>query len=99
MLLNVGSLILGLVALLLPLINLAIENKAKNKNYTALSIASLSACAIAVCMQLFYNMHLVAIKDWSALMDTMYAVAYVSLLLVVITITLNAITLVVYRKK
>jgi len=98
-LLNLGSLLLGLVAWLLPLISLAINNKAKNKRWATLSIASVSACATSVCMQLFYNDYLVKINDWSALMDTSYAVACVSLLLVVVTITLNAITVLVYRKK
>jgi len=58
-LLNVGSLVLGIVAWLLPLINLSIENKAKYNNWVALSMTSLGVCAIAVCMQLFYSNHLV----------------------------------------
>lgn len=50
-------------------------------------------------MHLFYSNHIVKIKDWSALTDISYAIAYVSLMLVVVTIALNAITVVMYRKK
>ncbi|WP_343379293.1 hypothetical protein [Candidatus Bathycorpusculum sp.] len=96
--LNLGSLLLGLVAWLLPLINLVIGNKAKNKNWAVLSVASVSACAVSLCMQLFEQGSMVQAKDWSALMDTANAVVNVSLVLLVVTITLNVITLVVYRK-
>jgi cytochrome c oxidase subunit 4 len=97
-LLNLGSLLLGLVAWLLPLINLAVTNKAKNTNWLVLSIASVSACAVSLCMQLFYNAHLVRLKDWGALTDIADAVANVSLVLLVVTIVLNAIAVIVYRK-
>ena len=41
---NVGSLILGLIAWILPIVNLAKYNKAKHKNWIALLFASMSAC-------------------------------------------------------
>jgi cytochrome c oxidase subunit 4 len=50
-------------------------------------------------MQIFYTNHLVKIEDWSALMDTSQAVAFVAALLLVVTIILNAITLIVYHGK
>lgn len=43
--------------------------------------------------------HKVKIKDWSALMDTMDTVAYVAAVLLIVTIILNAITLIIYRDK
>ena len=98
-LLNVGSLLLGLIAWILPVINLAQHNKVNNRNGVVFSVVSISACAISLCMQIFYTNHLVKIEDWSALMDTSWAVASVSALLLVVTIILNAITMVAYYGK
>ncbi len=97
--LNLGSLVLGLIAWILPIVNLVQHNKAGHRNWVAFSIASVSACAISLCMQIFYTDHLVKISDWSALMDTSSAVALVGTLLLVVTIILNVITLVVYHGK
>lgn len=97
--LNVGSLVLGLIAWLLPVVNLVGYIIGKQRNWAILSILSISACAISLCFQIFYNNHLVKIEDWSALMDTTRAVAILSAVLLVVTIILNAITLVVYRDK
>lgn len=49
-----------------------------------------TACALALLFQLVYNWHLVAIGDWSALMDTTGAVVKVSVVLVAVTAGLNA---------
>lgn len=97
--LNIGSLVLGLIAWLLPVVNLVRYILGKQRNWAILSILSISACAISLCFQIFYNNHLVKIEDWSALMDTTRAVAILSAVLLVVTIILNAITLVVYRDK
>ena len=98
-LLNVGSLVLGLIAWLLPINNLAKSKKRNHDNWAVLSVMSISACAISLCLQIFYNNHLVKIEDWSALMDTTGAVAFVSAVLLTVTIILNAITLIVYRNR
>lgn len=98
-LLNIGSLVLGLIAWILPVINLMQYNKADHRNWVIFSVASISACAISLCMQIFYTNHLVKIEDWSALMDTSYAVAFAATLLLIVTIILNAITLIVYHEK
>ncbi|OAK68462.1 hypothetical protein [Lederbergia galactosidilytica] len=94
--LNVGSLILGLVAWILPLVALMLYKKEHNK-WIIFPIASLSACAVSLCFQIFYNDHLVKIGDWSALMDTTDAVSSAAAALLIITILLNVITLIVYR--
>lgn len=94
--LNVGSLILGLVAWILPLVALMLYKKEHNK-WIIFPIASLSACAVSLCFQIFYNDHLVKIGDWSALMDTTDAVSSAAAALLIITILLNIITLIVYR--
>lgn len=97
-LLNRGSLLFGLIAIILPIINLMRENKSINKNWSIFSIASASACAISLFMQIFYINHLVNIEDWTAMMDTLSTVALASALLLVITITLNAIVCSIYCK-
>lgn len=96
--LNIGSLILGLIAWGMPIIDM-MQYKNRNFKRTGIfSIVSLSACAASLCMQIFYTDHLVKIEDWTVLMDTSYAVARVSLILLMITIILNAISLVLcYR--
>lgn len=98
-LLNVGSLILGLIAWILPIINLVKSKKPDYGNCATLSVMSISACAISLCFQIFYNNYLVEIADWSALMDTSSAVTFVSAVLLTVTIILNAITLIIYRNR
>ena len=95
---NVGSLVLGLIAWILPIVNLAKYNKAKHKNWIVLLFASMSACAISVLFQIVYQKHLVQIEDWSAIMDTIWGVFFVSTVLIVGAITLNLITIIKYRK-
>ncbi|PMC34307.1 hypothetical protein CJ195_23775 [Bacillus sp. UMB0899] len=98
-LLNVGSLLLGLIAWTLPEVNLMREKNYEQKNWIVLSIISLSACAVSLCFKMFYNYHLVKIEDWSALMDTTGAVVSIGAFLLVITLLLNALTLIVYRNR
>ncbi|MPN58831.1 hypothetical protein SDC9_206546 [bioreactor metagenome] len=98
-LLNLGSLVLGLIAWVLPVISLMRRDKTRHRNWSAFSVASVSACAVSLCMQLYYTNHLVQIKDWSALMDTSSAVALISTINLAVTILLNGITLAVYLRK
>ncbi|MQR95830.1 hypothetical protein [Fictibacillus phosphorivorans] len=95
-LLNVGSLVLGLIAWILPVVNLVCK---KSKSWMTLSMISICACAISLCFQIFYTYHKVTVEDWSALMDTMHTTALASAALLLITIILNVMTLVVYRGK
>lgn len=96
--LNIGSLVLGLIAWILPIANLARHNKENNKNWSLYSMASISACVIALFLQILYNNYLVDIQDWSALMDTSNALVRVSSVLAIVTIVLNIITVIVYNK-
>lgn len=96
---NLGSFVLGLIAWILPVVNIIRYKKDSHRNWVTLSIMSISACAISLYFQIFYAYHLVKIADWSALMDTMGAVTFVSTVLLIVTIILNAITLIVYRDK
>jgi len=95
---NVGSLVLGLIAWILPVINLAKFNKAKHKHWIVLLFASMSACVISVLFQIVYQRHLVQIEDWSAIMDTIWGILFVSTVLITVTITLNLITIIKYFK-
>ena len=94
--LNVGSLVLGLVAWIIPIFYLIKEKKQTNPSWVTLSMVSFSACAISLCFQTFYTYHLVMIEDWAALMDTIYAVALASTVLLIVTIVLNVMALKVY---
>jgi cytochrome c oxidase subunit 4 len=98
-LLNLGSLILGLIAWIFPVLSLTQYRRARRKNWFAFSAISLIACAVSLYMQLCYNRHLVIIGDWSALMDTTGAVVFAATVLLLVTIVLNAVTLAVYRHK
>lgn len=97
--LNVGSLVLGLIAWILPIVNLSWYKRHNWNNWVTLAILSVSACAVSLSFQIFYHYHLVRIEDWSAMMDITGSVAGASAILLVVTILLNALTLIVYRGK
>lgn len=98
-LLNPASLLLGLIAWILPIISLMQYKENKNKSWIILSIISISSCVISLFLQIIYNNHLVQINDWSALMDTTDALVFVSEVLIVVTIILNTVTTFIYYKK
>lgn len=98
--LNLGSLILGLIALILPISNLLQYSKEdKPKNWYMLSMISISSCAISLGFQIFSTNNRVKDEDWSALMDTMGTVAFASAVLLSLTIILNVLTFIIYREK
>jgi hypothetical protein len=96
--LNVGSLVLGLFAWTLPVISILVSRK-KQLNFWSLTALSLMACAIAIFFQMLYNQHLIDIGDMSALLDTSKAVTYISGVLLVSTIILNAFNIGINNKK
>ncbi|MEI5908508.1 hypothetical protein WAK64_15785 [Bacillus spongiae] len=98
-LLNLGSLVLGLIAWTLPISLLTREKKYENRHWVTLSFISISACSISLCLQIFYIYHKVTVEDWGALMDTMYAVAFASAFLLIVTIILNVMTFYVTQDK
>ncbi|MCA0985669.1 hypothetical protein [Guptibacillus algicola] len=91
--LNIGSLVLGLIAWVLPIVTLAREDKLKYKKWVVMSISSFSACGFSLCFQIFYTNHKVVVEDFGALTDTMYAVALASAVLIIVTIVLNVVAL------
>ncbi|WP_195251611.1 hypothetical protein [Romboutsia sp. 1001713B170207_170306_H8] len=94
-----GSILFGLIAVVIPIINLMRQDKAVVNNLGIFSGISISACAISLCMQIFYANHLVNIEDWSALMDILSTVANVSVVLLVATIILNVIVYIKHKEK
>ncbi|WP_159881832.1 hypothetical protein [Paenibacillus puerhi] len=78
--LNLGSLVLGAVAWILPAINISRYYK-RSRDWVTLSMVSICS---------FYER--VKAEDWSALMDTVSVIASVPAILLIGTILLNVIT-------
>ncbi len=89
--LNIGSLLFGLIALIIPIITFMRQDNYVSNNLGVISGISISSCAISLCMQIFYANHLVNIEDFTAMMDTLGNVSNVSAVLL-IAIVLNIIT-------
>ena len=66
----------------------AVTSKKQRKAY-GLSVASLSLCVIALLAQLMELGRLVLKEDLSAVMDTINAVNFAAIVLVVVTLVLN----------
>jgi cytochrome c oxidase subunit 4 len=62
-LLNLSGLVFGLIAWILPVVNLMRAEKHNYRKWVALSFMSFSASAISLFFQIFYNHHLVKIED------------------------------------
>ncbi|WP_066229067.1 hypothetical protein [Metabacillus fastidiosus] len=96
--LNLGSLVLGLIAWILPVINI-IRNEKRSRNWVTLAVVSLSACSISLFFQICSFYERVKAEDWGALMDTISVIASIPAILLIGTIILNAITLFMYRNR
>lgn len=94
--LNVGSLLLGLIAWTTPIITLIQFKKDTIKKALLSSVTSLVACSLSLCMQILYTGYLVKIQDWTALLDTYAMVIFASLVLIIITIAINTLALTLY---
>lgn len=97
--LNIGSILCGLIAVIIPIINLMRKDESVRNNLGIFSGISISACAISLCLQIFYADHLVNIEDFTAMMDIFATVANTSVVLVVATIVLNIITYMMFNKE
>ena len=91
-LLNLGSIVLGLTAIALPLVYLAGRGDAIRRRWPVWTVGSLMCCMVALCLQPFYTNHLIEIEDWGALLDTTWGVAYYSAGLVGVVIFLNLVS-------
>lgn len=97
--LNVGSLLFGLLAWIVPVAGIGRYSKIDGKNKVYFSAFSFSACAVSLCMQIFEINERVKLQDWSALMDTSGSLVKVCTVLVVVTILLNLFALAVFQEK
>lgn len=89
--LNLGSLLLGILAWALPAT--ALLRKPIGKSLMRTILFSLGACSLALLMQIGYQNHLVNIGDWTALEDTSGALLWVSTVLVLVSLLLNGLLL------
>ena len=96
--LNIASLILGLIAWILPTINL-LKHESPSRSWMTLTFLSFSACSISLVFQIFSISEWVKVNDWTALMDTIGAIMTASSILIIGTIVLNGITLYLYRSR
>ena len=96
--LNVGSLLLGLLAWALPIINLARQNKSEHVKWFVDVFISVSACAVSLFFQILYGHHLQNIRDWYAIIDTSLGLVLASTVLLLVTLTLNIFTIIAYSK-
>lgn len=78
--LNVISLVFGIIALIIPFVGQASTSKI---------ILSFSLSLTALCCQLGYQTYLVSIEDWTALADTTGSVMKAAITLVVLAIIAN----------
>lgn len=87
---NMGSLALGLLAMLLPLVAL-IRRKAGFGGAGLVHVLSLGCCAASLCFQIYEVRNRTHLDDFSAIMDTIDTISWVSALLIAITVVLNLI--------
>lgn len=95
--LNWGSLALGIVAWIIPIVSI-IRRKKRGAHNSLLTLLSMGACAIALWFQITYNNYLVVTNDLTALMDTIGTLNWIAAVLLVVTILLNSISIALNRK-
>lgn len=98
-LLNVGSFLLGVIALVLPLINIMLIKKNKMKNWEILSFFSIAAYAISIWLLYAYTGYKASIEDWSAILDITISMTRISGIFLLVTLALNSLAYIFTRKK
>lgn len=93
-LLNLGSLILGLTAWGIAVANIAKAGKRSSHHRSARLFLSMTACAVALLLQIIYHYNLVMMQDIAAIYDTTATTAVASSILLIVTISLNTIAFV-----
>ena len=91
-LLNLCSLILGLISWIIPFVTIRLFDRNKVTKGVVFSYISYVCCILSLFFVITYNNYLVRIKDWSALMDTTKAFQIAIVILTVITCVLNAVS-------
>lgn len=92
--LNLGSLFFGFIAIILPVFSMINQKRFENLHRGIyLSVFSLVLCMLAVYFQMVYQNHLIVISDISALLDTNGATTFISGALIVVTLSMNVVSL------
>lgn len=86
---NIGSIILGLAAWIFASLAIAKHNHAQR--FTTISF---SACCLSLVLQLLEVSNRVNLGDYAAIEDTIRAVLFAAVTLVVVTVVLNVVALV-----
>ncbi|QIK52424.1 hypothetical protein G7058_10435 [Jeotgalibaca porci] len=94
--LNMSSLVFGLIAWIIPIFNI-IRHKKRGNNHSIPTLLSMGSCAIALWSQLSYNIYLIEINDYPALLDTVGTLNWVAAILIFTTIILNVISITLNR--
>lgn len=82
--LNIGSILLGIIALAVPFRGVAAEKKWKPR-----LAVSAAACAAAIGLQALYRLHQVSIGGWAGLADTEGLAEMASVFLLALTVLIN----------
>ncbi|MEG0239731.1 hypothetical protein [Anaerorhabdus sp.] len=88
-LLNVGSIVLGLIAIFCPLFILINRSRMKKESIQILINVSLLATLFSIVFVQLSTNYEVNSNDWSALMDTSNAITTICVLLTVVVVFLN----------
>ncbi|WP_225230524.1 hypothetical protein [Cytobacillus stercorigallinarum] len=86
--LNIGSLILGVTAWVLPFLHFNRKQEHATR-WVTYSFFSFICCGMAILFQLMFQYHLVKIEDFSAMMDTAGFAVFAASVLFGVTIILN----------
>lgn len=97
--LNIGSLLLGLTAWVIPIASLIKGNRKNTQRMPSLTLMSMSSAILSLWLQILYNYYLLQIADWTALLDTTGAVVFIAFILIVGTFFLNFLNLFQSREK
>lgn len=87
--LNIGSLLLGLNAWVIPIVSLIKGYRKNTQRMPSLTLMSMTSAILSLWLQILYNYYLLQIADWPALLDTTGAVVFIAFILLVGTIFLN----------
>lgn len=85
--LNLGSLVLGVISWLIPIVVLW-QGKKRDIGVGVL-VSSSTSCAAALILQILEIRNRVHLEDWTAIMDTIDILPWVATILVIITAILN----------
>lgn len=97
--LNIGSLLLGSIAWVIPIVSLIKGSKKNTQRMPSLTLMSMASAILSLWLQILYNYYLLQIADWTALLDTTGAVVFIAFILIVGTFFLNFLNIFQSRDK